>query len=169
VPVPGGGPFIQSFFIYRSNGGPFVILDSVPASSGAYTDINPAQGLNLYQVSMRQTTSCAITLKPSTASSFTESRSNIISTTFTGIDEPVKHHFFEVYPNPASGEITLELQQGLASVMVEIHDMQGRLMYQNREFSGGKTKLSMMPFSKGYYLIKVDAEGKSYYRKLVIQ
>ncbi len=125
-PFPGTGPFIQSFYIYRSNGtNPFIVIDSIPASALSYTDVNPLQGIILYQVVMRKTGSCDVILR---MNSYSESRSNILNSIFTGIDEPVNNNFFTIYPNPATSSFTINIDKPSC---LNIFSIENKLCYHN--------------------------------------
>ena len=164
VPIPGYGLFVQSFFIYRSNGqGPFQCIDSVPSSVGSYTDVNPSQGLNLYQVGVRKINPCNIV-----RSSNGESMSNMISTTFTGLHNPTNHRFFDVYPNPAKSVVTVDLNQSATDWHLELTSPDGRIVFQTSGRDGGKTSIDIGSLSGGIYVVKVSSDGKEYFKRLVI-
>ncbi len=164
-PSPGSGPWIQSFYIYRSDGtNPFQAIDSIPINSGSYTDLNPSPGLNLYKVTMRKTSFCNIV-----RTSYAESSSNIISTTFTGLNEPVNHHYFDVYPNPASSEVTIEIAKGASSWKLSLYAVDGRIVLRKEGNSSGKNVVNIAELSKGFYTIKLSSGEKDFYKQLLIQ
>lgn len=165
TPLPGSGGFIQSFFIYRSNGvDPYIAIDSIPIFSSAYTDVNPNQGLNLYQVAMRKTTSCTIT-----RNALNESRSNVLSTTFTGLHNPVKHNFFILYPNPAQHEFTVEINENNKDWRLSLFNLQGQLLKTEDAKSKSKIQLNCDDLPAGIYTVKVSYLNTDYYKKLVIE
>lgn len=73
---------------------------------------------------------------------------------------PVKN-LFSVYPNPATDEVTIRLdnQSGNEKVEVEIFDTVGKLVKQE-SFSSQEVHLSIIDLEKGIYLLKIKAGGQ---------
>lgn len=165
TPFPGSGGFIQSFYIYRSNGvDPYIAIDSIPISLGSYTDVNPNQGLNLYQVTMRKISPCTIT-----RNSEIESRSNVLSTTFTGIYNPVKHNFFKLFPNPAHNEFNVEINEKTNNWSLSLFNLQGQEIKSEENITESKIKVNCDILPAGIYTIRVISSETNYFKKLIIE
>ena len=78
---------------------------------------------------------------------------------------------FDLYPNPSSDVFTLFISLVKRKDMtVEVYDLNGRRVFadQQRAVQEYKQDISLGAFSKGIYLLKVQAEGAVVYRKLVL-
>ncbi|HNA58914.1 MAG TPA: T9SS type A sorting domain-containing protein [Chitinophagales bacterium] len=163
-PNPGSGGFIQSFYIYRSNGaGPFICIDSVPSTNASYTDVNPNQGLNLYQVAMKKITPCNII-----RSAAGESRSNIVSTTFTGIEDPVQSNFFSITPNPATDKLNVEVGENVKGWNLRIINAAGQLELFQSGIQMNNLPLNCEKLRTGFYIVEIEYNGNYYFKKLII-
>ncbi|MFM9950728.1 MAG: T9SS type A sorting domain-containing protein, partial [Saprospiraceae bacterium] len=69
---------------------------------------------------------------------------------------------FRIFPNPASGEITVDLSAypDLA-VRLEVYDVQGRVLQTLETNTGGTimARLNLAAYEDGIYLIRVQAVG----------
>ncbi|MFZ4521638.1 MAG: T9SS type A sorting domain-containing protein [Bacteroidales bacterium] len=78
-------------------------------------------------------------------------------------EEPFKttgDAFFKVYPNPTSGNFTLELiGQDRTGCMVEIYGMRGEKLVSKQLPGGAKHELSLDEKPEGIYIIRVVSEG----------
>lgn len=82
-------------------------------------------------------------------------------TGITGLAEPCEHGF-QVWPNPASGQLKLELAE---ATTLEMMDIQGRVLFR-KQVEGGKTILDLKEYPAGLYLLKTQ-EGQV--RKIIVQ
>jgi len=74
----------------------------------------------------------------------------------------------EIYPNPASEEITIKLNNGYSSVVgVKIIDSKGQVLIE-KNFTN-KTNLNVSAFSGGVYYVKINNENLNEVRKIVIR
>ena len=87
-------------------------------------------------------------------------------TSVKGID---KNIYFEMYPNPASSSVTVNLNNGLNNVSVELVDLQGRLITSYKKVTGASMKVDLSTVSSGVYFIKVSSEGAIQIEKLIIE
>lgn len=73
-----------------------------------------------------------------------------------------------VYPNPFQERITILFNENLSDkVIVEIHDVSGKLVYKS-QFSPSRTiQLHLSNLSTGSYLIKANSKGKVLNSKLI--
>jgi|GEM_PF-4939541 len=70
-----------------------------------------------------------------------------------------------VYPNPVSGQLTIELEGAANPMDFEIMDATGKLVYKGSMIH--TTIVEMAAFSPGVYMIKLNNNGSFEYRKLV--
>ncbi len=90
-------------------------------------------------------------------------RKQILSTT-----KPVKSTQFEVYPNPASNSIILELSNySNEKGNVEIFDVQGRKVIES-VFTSSITELNVSSLAAGLYTVKVNTKESFGVKKLLI-
>ena len=74
---------------------------------------------------------------------------------------------FEMYPNPASGSLTLSFSEGGAKD-IKIFDLTGKLMLEKHNNSIIET-IDLTALPVGVYLVKVLQDGASYSRKLILE
>lgn len=72
---------------------------------------------------------------------------------------------FKIYPNPAEDFITIESKNSSIN-SIEIFDLLGKSIYSKMKPSNNVIDVS--DFSKGVYLLKLESEGKSLTKKIVI-
>ncbi len=72
-----------------------------------------------------------------------------------------------IYPNPASGIITIEVKSGDPSGSIAIHSISGQKMI-SEQFNGSNTRLDVSGFAKGIYFVSVTSDHKTSNQKLVI-
>jgi Flp pilus assembly pilin Flp len=78
---------------------------------------------------------------------------------------------FTIYPNPTSGNFTIEQRSGVAygKVKVEVYGMRGERLIQSELFDGKSHEVSVSGFPTGIYFVKVAADGYIESFKLVKQ
>lgn len=87
----------------------------------------------------------------------------------TSVQEIASNIFFEIYPNPASSSVTVNLVNGLNNVSIELVDMQGRLISSYSNIEGASMKVDLSRVSNGVYFIKVISEGTIQTEKLIVE
>lgn len=85
----------------------------------------------------------------------------------TGIDENETAGAGTVYPNPvADGKLTINLNHFPTNetVTITIHDVQGKLVYQQQQKQSGKVEVEMQSFDKGLYFVNLcsDSQAENY-------
>jgi hypothetical protein len=77
--------------------------------------------------------------------------------------------FFSVYPNPTSGNLTLEMTDntGYTSIQVEIFSAQGNLILENSEPVAKQYNLSIANQPPGIYLIRVLRDKELGMKKII--
>ncbi|MPN15597.1 hypothetical protein SDC9_162931 [bioreactor metagenome] len=80
----------------------------------------------------------------------------------TGVDNTVFDEQFRLFPNPVTD--FLQIQTDNTDYQVEVLSMDGK-----RQLSAGRNvnKIDLSSFSKGVYLLKVESNGISYYKKII--
>jgi len=86
----------------------------------------------------------------------------------TGINPSAQARGIRVYPNPAAGEFTLQLPDGLAAANVSVLNVLGQTSLVRR-VSTGKTSVSTESLSPGIYTIRVQSDNGAWSDKLVIE
>jgi hypothetical protein len=94
--------------------------------------------------------------------------SNTVMTTgfVVNINEANPANLVGIYPNPSNGTFFLQGNGGL-SIRFHVQDLAGRILATG-EFTG-TGNLNLQHLSPGTYLIRLEYEGKSGYKKLVIE
>ena len=88
--------------------------------------------------------------------------SAILNYTETGIDETPTHEI-TIHPNPAHGE----LNANCSDCELIVYDCLGRIMLKDYVISNKKMDISVL--NKGYYQVGIYAQGKSVFKKLIIE
>lgn len=73
----------------------------------------------------------------------------------------------QVYPNPTSGELSIELNNG-SEKKVEVLDLTGRAIYRTKS-TDAVTKLNLQSFNNGIYFIRIQSNGITQTFKVVKQ
>jgi hypothetical protein len=71
----------------------------------------------------------------------------------------------KVYPNPTSGEITLE---GENLSHVRIVNAYGQMVY-NAKVEGEQIRIDLSNMAKGIYMMHIEADGGQAVRKIVVE
>lgn len=66
---------------------------------------------------------------------------------------------FDMYPNPASNNLTIQLPSGSEKAVVQLYDNIGRLAL-TKNISSSNNKLSVNNLSTGIYILKILSDGK---------
>lgn len=93
----------------------------------------------------------------------------IISTSTAQIDQNL---IFSVYPNPAQGSTSLTLDANAAQdIQISLIDILGRTVreYSNSQRNGDQYELNINNVVPGTYLIRVDIDGLTAIKKLIVQ
>ena len=130
----------------------FVASQAITAQARQYRyQDQSVQGLNQASYRLRQTTAVGAARYSATASVWLASTPLAAAAHGNAV--------FAMYPNPASGRLTLQLP-GTASAQVLITDLSGRLV-QRQVLRGSATTISLSGLSAGVYLLQVQAPGIS--------
>ena len=76
----------------------------------------------------------------------------------------------QIYPNPAKGFLMIRTGQNLPGIYtVEIFNLLGRRMLQQRIKGGETLRLDLSGFQKGIYFTRIRNENTSFVRKIVVE
>lgn len=75
---------------------------------------------------------------------------------------------FKMYPNPTKANVNLEFGTRLEEIQLKVFNIQGKLISENYYQTSSKITLNTEVFSSGVYLVKVEANGTSLIKKLLI-
>ncbi len=73
-----------------------------------------------------------------------------------------------VFPNPTSGLVTIELPAGATNASLIIADMSGKAS-EIRDITDNKSNVDLSGYAPGTYIINVNVDGKVYSQRVVIQ
>ena len=85
-------------------------------------------------------------------------------------DEPSGINVLEnvnVYPNPTSGEFTVDLGNNENESSIYVMDLTGRILYSNENTSQTTERFNLRDQESGIYLVKVISNGKVAVKKIV--
>jgi hypothetical protein len=130
-----------------------------------------ATGGTAYTWAPVTSTLSTVVISPTITSSYTVSSQSTVCPSYTwtavfsqsvsactGVKEAVASNVsFDVYPNPTSGDLTVELKNG-ASKTIEVMDMTGRVVYSSIS-SNDKIVVNMSTLARGIYYVRVQSNN----------
>jgi hypothetical protein len=89
---------------------------------------------------------------------------------FSGVNEnPLKGNV-SVYPNPADGEIHVQLPAGISgTVKTELMDVSGRVVFASELHQSNHMVIDSEQFSGGIYFLRISANGYNTVEKVVLK
>jgi hypothetical protein len=75
---------------------------------------------------------------------------------------------FEVYPNPANSEFVITYHNPNIE-SIEILSMSGSLVKRIHKSNSDEVHISVADWTKGIYLVKINAGDQTFFKKIVIQ
>ncbi len=75
--------------------------------------------------------------------------------------------FANIYPNPTSGLVNINLSMTLSNANIQVIDLQGKILFANPEFKGQKLMLDLNNFSNGMYLLQIEQNSQISKFKLI--
>jgi hypothetical protein len=73
-----------------------------------------------------------------------------------------------MYPNPANGKVTLQLQEDTNNAQVSITDMLGKTVL-TKNIKGMQSELNISSLQAGIYFVRLESGNKKEVQKLVIR
>ena len=129
------------------------VIATIPSSLTSYTDQTPPLPLNdlVYSVEIVPPSMCSST-KAQDHNTTRSNRANIIEggEQGQGILQQSNDNV-NVYPNPTSDQITVDIKGYKGRVNVEVYDLQGRLLENTIN-----TKVSLRKYERGIYVLKIS-------------
>ena len=68
--------------------------------------------------------------------------------------------FANIYPNPTSGLVNVELSLILSNAKIQLVDLQGKILFTNTEFNGQNLLLDLNSLSAGIYLLQIEQNNQ---------
>jgi endonuclease I len=89
----------------------------------------------------------------------------------TSVGEASLNDMLVVYPNPSSGNFTVECYENPGNVMVNLYNLSGKIVYSEEfELSGGNSiQIHTRHLGEGMYFLEIKGEGFLFREKLIIQ
>jgi hypothetical protein len=75
--------------------------------------------------------------------------------------------FANIYPNPTSGLVNINLSMTLSNANIQLIDLQGKILFANPEFNGQNLMLDLNNFSNGMYLLQIEQNSQISKFKLI--
>lgn len=143
------------------------ISSTIPGGNSTFTDIAYASFPNAnYRVDVTWGIGCS-----PTRASVNTTRSNIKQNgLFIGMNEDANSSSVKIYPNPATGNVNIELKGMDKNVSVQMYNVMGQLMDvpEKTTANDGLRSFDISGFAKGVYSIVIEEHGNKVYRKLVV-
>jgi hypothetical protein len=174
--VPYEGATVTYYRILRDTlgTGVFEVIDSVPGANTVYTDLNPplSQTSVKYVLESNWATSC-----DPTRATINTTRSNIKSAAFSVgiVENTILNNQVVVYPNPATDQLTIQYPLGFKKYNLMLFDALGQMVYSEQlngdGLNGGTStkQIDISNFAKGIYIVSLQTEYGSTFKRLVIQ
>ena len=145
-----GFPIVYYYILRDSTAnGNWEVLDSVSSNNFIYTDLNPpVSGVN-YVIEVLPPNTCTST-KAQDHNSTRSNRASIVGGGGQGIFQHPTNNV-NVYPNPTSDQITVDIKGYNGVVNVAVYDLQGRLLETTTN-----TIVSLKKHAKGIYVLKIS-------------
>ena len=87
-------------------------------------------------------------------------------------DVTAENSLFNIFPNPASNFITIQLNERIVakSFSVQLFDVMGREVYSSNKLNSNNSfQIETSSFAKGVYFAKLTVDGNSHQSKFVIE
>ncbi|WNJ21209.1 S8 family serine peptidase [Pontibacter sp. G13] len=114
-----------------------------------------------------------VTLQITNAEGCTDSDTLHVSASGTypfpiSVDPELPESAWQVYPNPVQDKLTIAWESPLRPTAFRLFDVSGkRLMEWNPQQSIGTSQISMQALPEGVYLLQMEVNGQTYFRKIL--
>jgi hypothetical protein len=71
-----------------------------------------------------------------------------------------------IYPNPSSGEISIEMGNIESITSIKLYDLAGKILYSNANITENIVHVNGL--KKGVYTVNIESNGNNYYEKLIV-
>lgn len=165
------GDLDDAIATFRDNGEEISCNIEVPAISGLLRPETPLSQLNGEPVNGVWTLEVFDT-EPWDGGTINSWSLNLcgINPVILSMDEQASFDFM-VYPNPNSGNFTVQLSNATGEVTIQVYDMRGRRIYEKEAIASGSLFSESVQFfaEAGVYLVEVGYDGKKSSRKIVVR
>jgi hypothetical protein len=143
------GIAFDSYNIYRgaNTAGSMNLIATVASNVFSYTDLNPPMGEMNYMIEV-----VGVSCDPSR--NLVYSRSNILDLLAQNVSEEL-NSILQIFPNPASTQITFQLNESDLGASVFIYNALGQEVLVDRLNAVNQT-LNIEKLSEGFYFLKVE-------------
>jgi len=94
--------------------------------------------------------------------------SSLANCTTLGVQD-VKVNTYEIYPNPASNEINIRVNQNYGSAKISIVDINGRSVYNQQMNLNGTVTINFGQLQSGIYILNVNNNTLNFNEKIIIK
>lgn len=100
--------------------------------------------------------------------SCSDDTTNCTLVNFTGLNNQSILEF-KVYPNPSTGQFTIDINNNNQSYSIQILDITGQVIYTKGQIATSKTQIDLNSIAEGVYFVKVKTENGKTVKKILIQ
>lgn len=145
-------------------------IDSTSTSFGNYYAVN-----NYYRGNANLTTESVNTPNEYTMTSgytvLSSTSTSLCNTTYTCGNTPngtTAYHENEIniYPNPASSTIYIELPQNISAATLVMYDMHGKQVLQKDNVKTGIYTIHLSDYPTGFYVLRLSSNNNVWYKKI---
>jgi len=162
--TPYEGAHYSTYNIYRSSGeniGELKLIGTMPAGGNtSYTDFSAPEGFVYYMVEIIFDSPCILDKKLYAV------KSNIATNKALAIEKNVEALNFTLYPNPTSGQLTIDNEQFTIRSVV-IYDVLGKKQLSIVNCQLSFVKIDISHLSNGIYFIKIETENGTVNKKII--
>ncbi|GGB64868.1 hypothetical protein GCM10007424_00980 [Flavobacterium suaedae] len=163
----------HSYEIVRDeNGGLEFIFDGIDLP---YTDADEAgsQGYIIYRIKPKSTVELGDSMSATAGIYFDFNEAVMTNTATTTIEaaasaDKFENNLFTVYPNPASGNVNIAVNNFTGEAQINVTDVLGKTVL-NSTISDANTNIDVSSLKTGVYFITLQAQDKSATKKVVIK
>ena len=92
----------------------------------------------------------------------------VISNQNVGINV-VDNNMLQIFPNPATGVITLDFNDIKATGNVSVIDITGKTIYKSENKNLSNSKIDLSNLKKGLYLMKIETENNTFNERIILK
>ena len=169
--IEGQGTVVSAYNVWRDalGDGNWFQIGTVAGTQTTYTDATYSSFTNpVYRIDVSWLSGHVCT---PTRSSVNTTLSNTKAINTTGLQDDFSLEGIQIYPNPSSGIFTLNVKSKEPQLEISCTNAIGQTVYRDRfDLNNGelKTKINLSSFAKGLYLVQINSDGKSTYRKITV-
>lgn len=124
-----------------------------------------SRGMVAYSIRQKPSLSIGTEIRNSAAIYFdynapviTNQTLNTIGVQTASVSENKSFSNLKMYPNPATSELTIQLTDAITSGVINLYDVQGRLLQNQRVTANSLQKIDVSALTNGFYFITVDTD-----------